>query len=582
MLRKPFAFAPIAATLAASGLTVLLLNSAACTSSTDNPEPSDASTGADTSTPNPGQDSGPTPIVDGGSGNDATIPQGDGGPGHPTGDANVDIDGNVTGDAGDGGGLTGCAAVLSKLFNAPVLPPAGWGGLDLSKGGAVDGGAYGGGLTIDEAAILACASSVEPDVLEAGATPILPGARTATFSDDAGHSTTVSYNLDSRVIWQVATNSPNGSKLTFHARAGGPYAAGGPDGGPSTYEIGFGNDPDAGTGYVRKNGVDLPADWNDAQDDAGAYHASAWVNELYDGIMATFAPGVPAVPDCRDAPWERAVVPQRESACLANGFVLGIRPLGTYIYFANGTAQAQGMYNFWPGGWPSCSSPNAAIESAESLPVTLLGNGNTMIGPQWWGAGIGGLFAADPVTNANGLLASEANALLGCQPTTVTPMDPGYAEQTWGGGALGVEYNADSGVAYKVIASQGYKGQLDVVAPENDGGTNEYLVGVGALTVNGAPVTLDWADGDAGTLNSVATDISNGWQQYFCGQVDDDCVDAGDCVITPDDGNGHSVLQLVLGPGLVGACLDPHPLTFVFPKGGSVPSQVIATNPGGQ
>jgi hypothetical protein len=164
----------------------------------------------------------------------------------------------------------------------------------------------------------------------------------------------------------------------------------------------------------------------------------------------------------------------------------------------------------------------------------------------------------------------------------VSAPDPGYAAEQWGGGEMELEYNADSGVAYKLFVTKGYKGVLDMAASEADAGTNEYNVGIGSLTVNGAPVTLDWADGDAGTLNASVTDISNAWLAGYCGTEDSDCVQAGDCVITPDDGQGHSTFSLVTAPWLVPYCGDMHPITFVFPQGTSAPTEIYATNPGGQ
>ena len=52
-----------------------------------------------------------------------------------------------------------------------------------------------------------------------------------------------------------------------------------------------------------------------------------------------------------------------------------------------------------------------------------------------------------------------------------------------------------------------------------------------------------------------------------------------DCLIDPDDGQGHSTFTLVTSPVLVPYCGDLHPLTFVFPKAGSVPTEIYTTNP---
>jgi hypothetical protein len=495
-------------------------------------------------------------------------------------------DANEPSDGGEGGasaeaGLD-CAAILAKMMSAPVLPPNGWLGLDLS-------GAPGStGLTIDQAGVLACATSVEPSVFVDGGSPFQAGARTASFAIDGGAALTISYNLQSRVIWNVQTVAPATSTLTFHARPGGAYDTGNPDGGPSVYAIGFGADGDGGAGYVTKNGQNFAADWTISYDDAGVGSGSAWANEIYDGLVATYAPWMPAVLDCFESPYERPIVAQRESACLLAGDIpgvggiLGVRPLGVYIVFQANTNQAQSMYQFTSAGWPSCATPEAALELLTYNDIQASGNYSPPIGPLWSGTWMGGLAPADPVANSAGMLASEANAIAGCGAVAVTPPDPGYAAEEWGGGEMELEYNVDSGVAYKLFAKKGYKGTLDMTVSEADAGPNEYNIGVESLTLNGAPVTLDWTDGDAGTLNAAITDISNAWLAEYCGWTDTDCVQGGDCVITPDDGQGHSTFTLVTAPWLVPYCGDQHPLTFVFPKGANAPAEIYATNPGGQ
>jgi hypothetical protein len=571
--------------LNAAGLALLLLDSAGCSGSTSDPSPdnsNDAAVAPDTSGnvqhPPPSQDAGPDgTIQDGG----ADAPSQDA-PSQDATDGGAS-DGSTT-DSGDSG--PNCAAILAQMMSAPIAPPNRWAGLDLAKGGAADGGPSGGGLTIDEAAILGCAQAVEPDTFDGGTAPGLPGARQAVFGtplDGGTAPVTVAYNPDSRVIWQVALSAPSTSTLTFHARAGGAYDHGGPDGGTSVYTAGFGAD---GVGYMRKDGVDFPPDWNVVRGDAGHGHASAWANEIYDGLMATFAPSEPAVADCLETPFDRFFVPKRVSACFFGSNILGARPLGIYLVFTPAN-QLQIAYEFWPGGTPSCATPRAALENVEYGGISLDWNLNGALGPKWAGTNFGPLVPAEPVANPAGLLATEANTLAGCTAVPVPAPDPGYAAEQWGHGELQLEYNATSNVTYKVFANAGYPSPLEITTtPVTDGGAaNDYIIQPGKLMLNGAPLTLDWSSADAGgdagsALNAVITDISNGWN--LC-TTDDDCVLEGDCTIVPDDGQGHSSFTLMTAPANVqGGCPDQHPLTVVFPKGSSVPSQIIATNPGGQ
>ena len=202
-------------------------------------------------------------------------------------------------------------------------------------------------------------------------------------------------------------------------------------------------------------------------------------------------------------PYVRPATQERNSACLALSFsdfaILGIRPLGTYITFKTGTNQANLAYEFWPAAYPSCATPNAALKDLEYQGINYGGNWERSVGPRWLGVKMGTLAPAEPISNAAGLLASEANRIAGCSGVTATAPDPGYSAQQWGpSGEVELEYNADSGVAYKLFVKPGYKGNLDISNVEDDGGTNEYVLAPGsAVTNNGAPVTLDWSSADA-------------------------------------------------------------------------------------
>ena len=486
------------------------------------------------------------------------------------------------GAASDGGPvLVGCAAVLARMVGAPIVPPNGWFGLDLSNGAGPD--ASKGGLTIEEAGILQCATLVEPDVLDAGVLPLVPGTRTATFVVDGNPADAlyVGYNVDSHVIAWTQVGRGARSTLTFHARVGGAYDDGGPDGGPTTYVLGI---PTDGGTYLSstRNGVDLPPDFQTVDDDAGVTHASGWENEIYDGLMATYAQLQPAVSDCRSRSYTQVgVSPVRVPACdIQNGVpYIGILPLGVYLSFdvslivpVNGPTIA-GLASW---GAPTCATPGAAVEQAIEAPIGATGNDDPGVGPLWSGTAIANLTPSEPVADARGMLASEADSLLGCSGKQVDASDTGYSFEQWGNGRIELEYNVDSGVVYNVFVRSGYLGTVL---------TNvDYIIGVGVFSDgNGVPIALDWQDSDGGTLDGVITGISNAWFQFAgCSIYDDDCVQRGNCSIVPDDDAGHSMFTLAMSPSLAASCPDPHPLTFVFARGKSIPVEIYATNPGGK
>ncbi len=86
---------------------------------------------------------------------------------------------------------------------------------------------------------------------------------------------TVWYNLDSHIIYQVDGYV---GTLTFQSRAGGAY-------GTHSYVI--------SPGSVKRDGVDFTINFD-------AYPSPS-VNEIYDGIMATFQSSTAAISDCYSA-----------------------------------------------------------------------------------------------------------------------------------------------------------------------------------------------------------------------------------------------------------------------------------------
>jgi hypothetical protein len=480
-------------------------------------------------------------------------------------DAHVDSPPDATPDTGPT-----CAEILAAAYAAPIVPPNKYLGLNLAADG-FDGGYGSGGLTIEQTGLLACASSFT--AADAG-DPASTVGDLAVFNDlaDGGSSVAqLQFNVQSHVLsfeWLMAGYT---GQLHFNSRVGGAY-------GPHTYVVSIMGPGDAGsTGEVLRDGVPFAADWNFVALDGGGQAASAWANELYDGLMATFAPTVPAVSDCYTATSPDLMndgLPVVGVDCLflannGGGSELGIRPLDLYLDFVSNSNQVIDIYAFWQGGQASCATPEAAVDStvnAGLFPAYL---------PSIFGfyLQIGNVIPERGISNPNGLTYSELQTAWGCGGSSWTPPDPGYGGMQWANGAVAAEYNLDSGVNYKVYAQSGYRGGMSFYPA--DGGT--YYLTVGSPTP-----TIDWTS--AATANPAITAIANDYYYTNCtAPADTDCVAAGDCSIVVNDGSGHSTFTLSPGTNLVNNyCGTMQAVTFVLAQGTSVPEQIYATNPGGQ
>jgi hypothetical protein len=463
-----------------------------------------------------------------------------------------------------------CATLLSALLQAPLTPPNIWLGLDLSNGGQADGGLGSGGLSIDQTGLLGCASYVEPPDLEAGVAPAMPGYRTAflVMSGDAGPENTVvqiAYNLESREIYQVAAYVGYQGQLQFHSRIGGAY-------GSHTYTVSIEPAGGASSDTIVRDGVPFPNDWS-----------NAWINEMYDAMMATFDPTVAAVPDCTQAASTTVAygIPiSMEGTCLdATGQLFGVRPLALYLGF-DGNNQVNLFYNFWRGSQATgCATPLADRERMADFSVAA----GASVVDNTLGVAIGGLpgLVSD---NDAGLTVVQANTILGCNGTSWTSPDPGYGGMQWGDGAVAMEYDPDSGVNYKIIAQSGYVGTWSyATAATADAGVQTYTIGIGTMSVatedDAGPLSIDWTS--VATATPTVTQIANAWYETYCSAPPDaDCVALGDCSIVIDDGQGHS--RFVLAPSaamIANNCYyDIQPVTFVFPQGSSSPEQIYVTN----
>jgi hypothetical protein len=457
---------------------------------------------------------------------------------------------------GDGGAPDGCAALLARAFRAPIVPPNMWAGIDLSGGGQFTDVPGSGGATLAQVGLRGCAAWAEPTQLAQGAEPMLPGYRQALLgvSGDAGPESpatlTVQSNMESGALYWLGVGQGYTGTIAFHSRRAGAY-------GDHTYEIGIGR--------LERDGTDFPPAWGDGgvedlPDGGFRLTASAWVNEVYDGLMATFSPATPPLTtDCASTifyGYLDHVLKSHWDSCLAISApavpaspILGVRPLALYFVFSGATNQVTQIYTYW---WGGVATPTGTfIANTE-----ILDYAGVDVSPAEGFDETGGLHQAEYASNPLGLTWTEAVEIEGSGQPALAP-DPGYGAIAWGqSGEVMMEYDLDSGVNYRVFARAGYPGLISAGFTGRIGGPLQL--------VPGTDYVIDWSDG--GVSGSV-TPLSNA----VCLATDTDCVASGDCTIVPDDGRGNSYLGFPCGTSV-----DLFGITF--PQGKSAPSQTFTTN----
>jgi hypothetical protein len=429
------------------------------------------------------------------------------------GDASADASADASVDAlapaahGVDGALA-CAAVLARMLAGSVVPPNSYASLNLATGANPKG------LTFDEANASGCFTL----------DPVTPnGFRTAHIGSD---QISITYNMESHVILQVSVDKTYVGALTFQSRPGGAFGA-------HTYVIKMGS--------LLRDGVDFPINW--------ALTPNPALNELYDGLIATFGSG-PAVTDCEAV---------RTCLLAADGgdgnAYFGVRSLAFYMTFEIGTNKMNGFYNFHGGGDADCSTPIARAEVMDNAQV---------YGPTR--SSIGTLKLSAKGASQSGMTYQEADAILCHGGTPVTAPDANYSALQWGTShEIVLEYNTTTNVAYKLYAVAGYKG---ILAASSLDRANQYQMAINvAATKNGAPFAIDWAN-----PASSVTELSNAVNTFLGTQTvnDANCLTAGSCVVTPDDGANHSIVTF-----------KSAAITVLFAKGTSTPQSFIVTWSGG-
>jgi hypothetical protein len=403
-----------------------------------------------------------------------------------------------------------CDALTTRILAAPITPPSEYGTFDLATGRDPRG------LTINEADAARCATVV-------GGLPAADegGERAVRWGGESG--LTAWYNLESRVISSVELGPSYTGSVKFHSRDGGTF-------GVHTYEI--------STRAILRDGQSFAVDWN----------SDSWAGELDDALLATFKPDSPAVTSAGCHVTGQCLYLPDDGNGTA---IFGPRPIHFYVKFKAGTGQVTGLYNVWQGGRPDCTTPKATLEEMDYASVSpgFVSPGH-QVGP-WVGS-----LDLTVSTRKPGLTWQDANALE-CNGKSVPSPDPGYGAIAWGGGEVLLEFNATTNFAYKVIVKAGYNGPLVAADGKN---TFSFTIG-GSVTKNGAPFALDWANPSSFTELSNAIGINE----------DTDCVAAQSCVVTADDGAGHSVAAFPRGG-----------VEIAFAKGTSTPVSFTAVSQKGK
>jgi len=365
------------------------------------------------------------------------------------------------------------------------------------------------GLTVDEVDTAGCAKHT---------TTASPGYRSANWGGVEG--VTLTYNMESRIIYEISLGRSYRGTMQFQSSSTSPYGA-------HTYEMGI--------SFLHRDGVDMPIDWNDL--------SAPWVNELNRALIYTFAPDPFGGPtDCRGA-----------TTCMVldddggGESLFGARSIGLYVRFVMGTSQVIGIYDVWRGGMVDCTTPRAAREAMDYAPILDMVNYGDL--------SIGGVRIARPPPN--GITWQAADALL-CGGVKIPAEDEGYGAIQWGeGGEVELEYNLKTDIAYKLTAKNGYRGTYD----GQDSHGNTYSIEIGKITKNGAPIAFDPSS------RADVTALSNA----YSGADDADCVAAGDCLLTADNGKGQLEIELV--PAQVhlvfakGNRIGPDSIYIIWPKG---------------
>jgi hypothetical protein len=377
----------------------------------------------------------------------------------------------------DGGVSAACAAILAQHLGSPIAPPYRFAGFDFASSPA------------DAGPVATSITTLDPD----DCYPAIP----ETYKHEPGftmHGATgiqLYTNLDTDDVGLLTADPSFTGSMTFDTLASSRY-------GKHHYV--------ARIGSLTKDGAPFVIDWSSPDPS---------LEELYTGLMDTFAPGQAPDGSCLDS-----------GACLQSVSppVFGVRaPLNVYMAFAAGTAQPDRFYMFDHAADATCATPLSIAEQWTYAPIGA---------PE--ASGIGGLTLTDSRGDAN-LTPAAANAALCLMGVHVQSS----ATISWASDAFTLTYNIepgtlDYGLGTKLAAGAGYKGYFYADTADEQ---HEYAVAIGSLTYDGADVDL-LAGGDA-----AITAFSNAVRATYYGDgSSSDCITDTYCTLTSNAALGQTTL----------------------------------------
>jgi hypothetical protein len=243
-------------------------------------------------------------------------------------------------DAGpeDGGSGPSCG---TNLLTNPLVPASQFAGVSVNANGIE---------TVSYATFAQTNCAGSPSAVTSGDT----GVNAYTWGPEA--DIYAEFNQTTNDLYFLQFTGNYTGQVRFHSRAGGSF-------GSHEYALGLNT--------VQRDGAPFAIDWSSNE------NADIVINELYDGLMATFAPSFPVIDDCGA---EGACLIVTDDGSNPDGGVgnsaFGFRPLKLYFYMPGGTSNVNLMYTFLAspaGGTEADGGPIPGTANSGGLPA--LGTG---------------------------------------------------------------------------------------------------------------------------------------------------------------------------------------------------------------
>jgi hypothetical protein len=183
----------------------------------------------------------------------------------------------------------------------------------------------------------------------------LPGSVAAAW----GPANDVSFMYDvaaPNLFYTLEVSGAYTGTLSFHSRAGGAY-------GDHSYLI--------GVNQLLRDGTPFTIDWTGSSATVVTAASIGSVNELFDAMMATFAPTYPVETDCYDSQ-DCIIVPNEdpdEDAGTPAYAVFGVRPLKIYVETLINTSVPHDLYFIFTAGPDLSYSANGDDAGTDAGPL---------------------------------------------------------------------------------------------------------------------------------------------------------------------------------------------------------------------